>query len=69
MTFEELKAGFYDMVAGFTLSGLGAVIAPEIIHLFFVILGGLLGTLAVNISREVLWPWIKKKLGIKLKEQ
>lgn len=47
---------FQELLAGFGLSGLGAMLLPELLHLFFVIIGGFIGTIVVHLSRR----WAKR---------
>ena len=61
---DVLVEYFWESVGGFSISSLGAIIAPEIIHLFFVIIGGVCGTVAIHYTRLILIPWLNKKFKI-----
>lgn len=51
-----------ETIGGFTLTGIGSIIAPEIIHTGFVLLGGVLGTIAIHITRKRIIPKVDKLL-------
>jgi hypothetical protein len=56
--YEKLGQFLLEIGAGFSVSGLGSLLIPEVLHLFFVFIGGIVGTIAVHIARR----WCKKHL-------
>lgn len=62
---NSIEEWLEDAFGGFTLSGVAAIIIPEFIHLFFIILGGFIGTICIHITKVFFLPpitnWIKKK--------
>lgn len=55
--FKVIIEFFQELLAGFGLSGLGAMLLPELIHLVFVIISGIIGTIVIHLTRR----WVNKK--------
>lgn len=51
---EKIGELLIEIGAGFSVSGLGSLLIPEVLHLFFVVIGGILGTVAVHLTIESL---------------
>ncbi len=55
--FKVIYNFLLELFAGFGLSGIGAALIPELIHLVFVIITGIVGTIVVHLTRR----WVNKK--------
>jgi hypothetical protein len=53
---ENYKEISFDTLLGFSISGFGATIIPELIHLGFVVGGGLISTVVIFFASR----WLKK---------
>ncbi len=52
----ELITRIIEVIGGFTLSGIASLLVPEIVHLFFIIIGGFVGTVTIHYTRK----WLKE---------